>query len=261
VLPADVVEALEEADKHESSEVAKSHLRAILRNAAMAKERGIPMCQDTGVFIFFVEIGREVTLAFDPADALRDALRQTTAEIPLRPNAVHPLTRHNSNDNTGEGLPDVRYSLTGGDGLRITVVPKGAGSENMSALRMFNPSETASINDFVLETVFNAGGKPCPPVIVGVGIGGSFDRAAALAKQSLLREVGDMDNEELALLAGINSLGIGPMGTGGDTTALAVHINKAYCHTASLPVAVNIQCWANRHATVVFRRDGSWNII
>ncbi|MBP2029717.1 fumarate hydratase subunit alpha [Methanohalophilus levihalophilus] len=241
--------------------MAKSHLQAILKNVSIAKEKSIPMCQDTGIFIFKVEIGRNIVLPFNLEEALREALRQATLEIPLRPNAVHPITRHNSNDNTGVGLPDIKYSFIDEDELRVTVVPKGAGSENMSVLKMMNPTEVNSIDDFILESVFNAGGKPCPPVIVGVGVGGSFDKSAILAKTSLLRDVQDMDEEELHLLRRINSLGIGPMGMGGDTTALAVHINKAHCHTASLPVAINIQCWANRHSTVVFRRGSQWNII
>jgi fumarate hydratase subunit alpha len=120
----------------------------------------------------------------------------------------------------------------------------------MSALKMMNPTELESISDFIVETVLNAGGRPCPPIIVGVGIGGSFDKAARLAKSSLLRNVDDMNDEEKNILARINSLGIGPMGLGGDTTALAVHVGSSYCHTASLPVAINIQCWANRHASV-----------
>ncbi|WP_209679889.1 fumarate hydratase [Methanohalophilus levihalophilus] len=261
VLPKDVVQALEKAEKSESEDVAKSHLQAILKNVSIAKEKSIPMCQDTGIFIFKVEIGRNIVLPFNLEEALREALRQATLEIPLRPNAVHPITRHNSNDNTGVGLPDIKYSFIDEDELRVTVVPKGAGSENMSVLKMMNPTEVNSIDDFILESVFNAGGKPCPPVIVGVGVGGSFDKSAILAKTSLLRDVQDMDEEELHLLRRINSLGIGPMGMGGDTTALAVHINKAHCHTASLPVAINIQCWANRHSTVVFRRGSQWNII
>jgi fumarate hydratase subunit alpha len=158
-------------------------------------------------------------------------------------------------------LPDIKYYFNDSEELRITAVPKGAGSENMSILKMLNPTEGDSIDRLVLETIRDAGGKPCPPVILGIGIGGSFDKAALLAKSALLGQVNDMDEKERALLKKVNSLGVGPMGTGGDTTALAVHIRTAHCHTASLPVAINIQCWANRHATAVIGGNGKWNII
>ncbi|WP_440952263.1 fumarate hydratase [Methanococcoides sp. FTZ1] len=250
ILPEDVVKALETAKENESSDVAISQIEAILKNIEIAGKNSVPLCQDTGILIFYVEIGRELNFDFDLKGAILEATRQATIQVPLRPNAVDPLTRSNSSDNTGEGLPDIKYDFVDGKQLKITVAPKGAGSENMSALRMMNPTELESINDFIVETVLNAGGRPCPPIIVGVGIGGSFDKAARLAKSSLLRNVDDMDDEEKEILARINSLGIGPMGLGGDTTALAVHIGRSYCHTASLPVAINIQCWANRHASV-----------
>ena len=209
------------------------------------------MCQDTGIMVFFVEIGRSLILDFDLEGAIVEGVRRATVQVPLRPNAVSPLSRQNSGDNTGSGLPDINYSFVEGNKLSITVAPKGAGSENMSALRMLNPTETSKIREFVLETVLKAGGMPCPPIVVGVGIGGSFDKSARLAKQALLMDMGDMDSFELELLNDINKLGIGTMGMGGNITALAVHVKQAHCHTASLPVAVNIQCWANRHATVV----------
>lgn len=200
----------------------------------------------------FVDVGNELHIDFDLSQAIAEGVRHATDQIPLRPNAVDPLTRINSGDNTGNGIPDINYSFVEGNELCITVAPKGAGSENMSALKMFNPTEVSGIHNFILETVLNAGGMPCPPVIVGVGIGGTFDKSARLAKKALLEDTDDMNEMERELLAEINSLGIGPMGMGGNTTALAVHIKKAHCHTASLPVAVNIQCWANRHATCVF---------
>lgn len=249
-LPNDVIKALETAKENESSDVARSQIEAILKNIEIAGNNSIPLCQDTGILIFYVEIGRELNLDIDLEGAILEATRIATRQVPLRPNAVDPLTRCNSSDNTGKGLPDIKYDFVEGKQLKITVAPKGAGSENMSALKMMNPTELKSIDDFIVETVLNAGGRPCPPVIVGVGIGGSFDKAARLAKSALLRTVNDMNTEEKEILAKINSLGIGPMGLGGDTTALAVHINTAYCHTASLPVAINIQCWANRHASV-----------
>jgi fumarate hydratase subunit alpha len=250
-LPTDFIVAIEKAYKKETSETARAQLAAILKNIELAKKQMIPMCQDTGIMVFFVEIGRSLILDFDLEGAIIEGVRRATVQVPLRPNAVSPLSRKNSGDNTGTGLPDINYSFAEGDHLSITVAPKGAGSENMSALRMLNPTETSKIREFVLETVLKAGGMPCPPIVVGVGIGCSFDKAARLAKQALLADVDIMDPFELELLEDINALGIGTMGMGGSTTALAVHVKQAHCHTASLPVAVNIQCWANRHATVI----------
>ena len=250
VLPQDVVESLKKAASEETSSAAKEQLEAILKNIEIADTKGVPICQDTGILIFFVELGRKALLDFSLEDAILEGVRIATDSIPLRPNAVDPISRSNSRDNIGTGIPDIKYELTEGSSIKITVAPKGAGSENMSAIKMLNPTEKDMIRNFVLETVLNAGGKPCPPIIVGVGIGGSFDKAARLAKSALLENVEDMNEDELSLLKDINSLGIGPMGLGGKTTSLAVHIKKAYCHTASLPVAVNIQCWANRHASV-----------
>lgn len=258
-LPPDVTNALRQAQMRETSQIAKEQLSAILQNIEIAKEHSIPMCQDTGILVFFVELGRDTCLDFNLGDAIIEGVRQATGSIPLRPNAVEPLTRKNSGNNTGIGLPDIKYELVDGDKITITVAPKGAGSENMSAITMLNPTEVGSIRNFILSTVLNAGGMPCPPIIVGVGIGGSFDKAARLAKSSLLLDLETdpekMDELERGILSDINSLGIGPMGLGGDTTALAVHIKTAHCHTASLPVAVNIQCWANRHASVTLGGD------
>ncbi|KKH93623.1 fumarate hydratase [Methanosarcina sp. 1.H.T.1A.1] len=252
-LPADVVDALRDAEAREESPVAKSQLQAILKNIELAKNHGVPMCQDTGIMIFFVELGSEFQPGFDIEAAVREAAVLATREIPLRPNAVDPLTRKNSGDNTGTGIPDIHWKLVPGKELRITVAPKGAGSENMSALRMLNPTEVGNIKNFVLETVINAGGMPCPPLTLGVGIGGSFDKAARLAKEALLEPLDTrMSSFEKEILEAVNALGIGCMGLGGSTTALAVHVKTAHCHTASLPVAINIQCWANRHASVVF---------
>ncbi len=256
-LPSDVINALEQAQMREASQIAKAQLSAILQNIEIAKEHSIPMCQDTGILVFFVELGRNVHLDFNLEDAIIEGVRRATESIPLRPNAVDPLTRKNSGNNTGIGLPDIKYELVDGDKITITVAPKGAGSENMSAITMLNPTEVDSIRNFILTTVLNAGGMPCPPIVVGVGIGGSFDKAAHLAKSALLRDIDPENMTELErdILNDINSLGIGPMGLGGDTTALTVHIKTAHCHTASLPVAVNIQCWANRHASVTLGGD------
>lgn len=255
-LPDDVVNALRKAESIEENQVAKSQLQAILKNIEIAKNHGVPMCQDTGIMIFFAELGTEFQPGFDLEAAVRDAVALATREIPLRPNAVDPLNRNNSGNNTGSGIPDIHWKLVPGKQLKITVSPKGAGSENMSALRMFNPTEAGSIKNFVLETVINAGGMPCPPLTLGIGIGGSFDKAARLAKEALLEPLDAPMNElEQEILEAVNALGIGCMGLGGSTTALAVHIKTAHCHTASLPVAINIQCWANRHASIVFGEE------
>jgi fumarate hydratase subunit alpha len=254
-LPDDVVAALEGAHQRETNPTAKAQIKTILENIQLASERSVPICQDTGILIFFVEIGRECMLDFDIRDAINDGVKKATRIIPLRPNAVHPITREPSG-NVGAGLPDIILDLAEGDRIKITVLPKGAGSENVSRLAMLNPSQVADIRRFILKTVVDAGGMPCPPVIVGVGVGGSFDKAARLAKRAILRDVLDMDDFEREILYDINSLGIGTMGLGGDITALAVHIEYAHCHTASLPVAVNIQCWANRRASVELRSGG-----
>jgi fumarate hydratase subunit alpha len=252
-LPEDVVDALRKAETAEENSVAKSQLQAILKNIEIAKKHGVPMCQDTGIMIFFAEIGNEFQPSFDIEAAIREAVILATVKIPLRPNAVDPLSRKNSGNNIGTGIPDIHWKLVPGNHLKITVAPKGAGSENMSSLRMFNPTEIGNIKNFVLETVVNAGGMPCPPLTIGVGIGGSFDAAARLAKEALLEPLDtQMEGLEREILEAVNALGIGCMGLGGSTTVLAVHVKTAYCHTASLPVAVNIQCWANRHASIVF---------
>ncbi len=252
-LPDDVVEALKKAYEREENEVAKSNLEAILKNIEASKSLKVPMCQDTGLPIVFVEIGREISLDFDLKRAIIEGVRIATREVPLRPNAVHPITRENPGDNVGINMPMINIDIVEGDEMKITVMPKGAGSENCSAFKMMLPTEVDKIKRFIVETVKEAGGKPCPPIIVGVGIGSTFDGAAKLAKKALLRNVLEMNDYEREILDAINSLGIGPMGLGGKTTALAVLVEIGYCHTASLPVAVNIQCWANRRASAVLR--------
>ena len=265
-LPKDTVAAISRAARAESDPTAKAQLETILLNIEIAKKKNIPICQDTGIFIFFVEIGRGICLNFDLEGAIRDGCAKATKSVPLRPNVVDPLTRRNTQNNLGDGLPEINYSFVPGNSLKMTVAPKGAGSENMSALKMFMPSEIPKIKEFIVETVLKAGGKPCPPVILGVGIGGSFSRSAKLSKEALLEELRDptqkvtskadgYDDFEKDVLDAVNKLGIGCMGLGGDTTALSVRIKKASCHTASLPVAVNVQCWANRHATAVYTGD------
>lgn len=260
-LPKDVVGALEGSAIIERDPNAKRELGLIVENVKEAEACTLPMCQDTGVPVFFVRMGFNIP-GFE--EAVMRGVRRATENIPLRSNVIHPLTRQNTGDNTGKLMPYISYTCAYGDFIEITFMPKGAGSENMSALAMLNPSQGLDgIKRFVLDTVVNAGGKPCPPVIVGVGIGGTSDLCMALAKKSLLRPVGSRNSDpamaklEMELQHRINQTGIGPMGLGGDTTALAVHIEYAYCHTASLPVGINIQCYAARRATARIYKDGS----
>jgi fumarate hydratase subunit alpha len=252
-LGEDVVEVLRRAYESEDNPVARSNLEAILRNIDAASSLKVPMCQDTGIPVVFVEIGRELCIEFDLKQAIRDGVEKATEEIPLRPNAVHPLTRKNPGNNIGIHIPQINIDLVDGDSLKLTVMPKGAGSENVSAIRMMLPSEIESIPRFAVEVVKNAMGKPCPPVFLGIGIGSTFDGAAKLAKKALLRDVREMDDFEKRITDLANELGIGPMGLGGRTTVLGSFVEIGYCHTASLPVAVNVQCWANRRASAILR--------
>ena len=251
-LPPDVLAALRGAAAAERDEIARRELETILENIALAGERQVPICQDTGVPVVYLTLPPDVPFSASLFEGVREGVRRATTTVPLRPNVVDPLTRENTNDNTGVGMPAVH--VTPGDRLQVTVLPKGAGSENVSRIGMLLPSQAAEIPRFVAETMLLAGGRPCPPVILGVGIGGTFDMAAALAKEALLLPVDTMDDYEQELCDAVNALGIGPMGLGGDTTALAVKVKRAGCHTASLPVAVNVQCWACRRATVEVKR-------
>jgi fumarate hydratase subunit alpha len=247
-LPPWVLELIKQALQSETNPIARFHLLSMLENVSLSQSRGLPLCQDTGLPIFFIEIGRKIQLDFDLEDAVSEAVRRATKEVPLRPNVVDPLTRKNTQDNTGKGIPEVVFSHIDGCELRITAFPKGAGSENMSLVGMLNPADDPF--QFILEMVAERAANACPPLFLGIGIGGSFDMAARMAKQALLNMPGISDLES-DLLRRINSLGIGPMGLGGRTTALGVKIEKASCHTASLPIAINFQCWANRYATEV----------
>jgi fumarate hydratase subunit alpha len=253
---ADLLAALAQGLEAEESPSGKEIFRQLLENARITKEERIPMCQDCGLAIIFVEVGQDVQLVGgDFYEAIQAGVRQGYGEGHLRKSLCHPLTRANTGDNT----PAVIHTeIVPGDRLKLTVVPKGGGSENMSRLYMLKPAEgLAGIKEKVVATVAEAGPNPCPPIIVGVGIGGTFERAALLAKKALLRELGQSNPDpELAdlerqLLGEVNDLGIGPQGLGGRVTALAVHVLMQPCHIASLPVAVNIQCHASRHKEVV----------
>lgn len=253
-LPPDVINAIERAEKAEPWDGAKRILSLLGDNVRIASEKTLPVCQDTGMACVFVELGQDVHIEGDFEQAVNNGVRRGYGEGYLRKSVVcDPLRRVNTGDNT-PALVTVK--LTRGDKMRITVMPKGFGSENMSALKMLKPADgVEGVRNFVLDTVEKAGANPCPPIIVGVGIGGSFDKAACLAKHALLRPVNEPNPDEYyaalerELLDKINALGIGPQGFGGKTTALAVLIEAMPTHVAGLPVAVNISCHATRCAS------------
>jgi fumarate hydratase subunit alpha len=247
-LPSDVKQAIAKAAFSETNAVAQGEYENITKNILVAERLGVPLCQDTGVPVVYLTLPPEIPFSQNLFDAVTDGIRRATTDVPLRPNVIDPLTRHNSGDNTGAGMPAIHVQP--GERFMVTVLPKGAGAENVSRIVMLLPSQKEKIEDVVVETMLIAGGRPCPPVVLGVGIGGTFDGVTALAKEALLQPINTMTAFEQKLCDAVNRLGIGPMGLGGSTTALAVKVKTAACHTASLPVAVNVQCWANRHATV-----------
>jgi len=256
-LGDDVVQALKDGIEKEESPVGKDILNQLLENSEIARTERIPMCQDTGLGIIFAEIGQEVSIVGgDFNAALEEGIRQGYEEGFLRKSVCHPFTRKNTGDNTPI---IVHLDMVPGDNLKVWVVPKGGGSENMSQLFMLPPAAGwAGVKEKVVETVAQAGPNPCPPTIVGVGIGGNFERSAIMAKKSLLRPLGtpnpdpELGKMEEELLSEINKTGIGPQGLGGRVTSLAVHVQIMPCHIASLPVAINIQCHASRHLEIVF---------
>ncbi|RKX22589.1 MAG: fumarate hydratase [Candidatus Zixiibacteriota bacterium] len=256
-LGEDVVKALEKAKKVEESPVGRGILEQILKNAEIARAEKSPMCQDTGLAVFMIELGQDVQIVDgDFTDAINEGVRRGYEDGYLRKSVLSdPLERVNTGDNTPAMI---HTEIVPGDRLKITMAAKGGGSENMSEVKMLKPSDgVKGVKQFVLDRVRRSGGNPCPPVIIGVGIGGTFDKCALLAKKSLMRDVGDRHPNkfyadlELELLEKINKTGVGPQGLGGTTTALDVHIEVAPCHIASLPVAVNTQCHAARHKSVI----------
>jgi len=254
VLPDDVYMALNEALKKETSNLSKDVLGKIILNADIAKDEFIPMCQDTGMVVCFAEVGYDLKIEGDLYDAINKGVSDAYVKGYLRKSVADPISRVNTKDNT----PAIIHTkLVPGDKLVLKLAPKGAGSENMSSVKMLTPAHgIEGIKKYVLEQVFCAGGKPCPPIIVGIGIGGNLEKSALLAKEALLRDVDDVNQDpvlkdlEETLLKEINELGVGPMGFGGKTTALAVKIAKYPTHIAALPIAVNIQCHAARHIIV-----------
>ena len=255
-LPADVKQRIEESRKAEPWAPAQEILDRIIENYGIADETDMPICQDTGVACVFLEIGQDVHVTGDIKEAVNEGVRQGYADGYLRKSVVgDPIERKNTGDNTPAMI---YYDLVPGDQLKITVAPKGFGSENMSQVKMLKPADgLQGVKDFILKVVEDAGPNPCPPVVVGVGIGGTFDKAAFMAKKALMRPVTERNPEkfyadlEEEMLEKINATGIGPQGFGGKTYALAVNIEKFATHIAGLPVAVNINCHVTRHKTEV----------
>ena len=262
-LPQDVKDALQRAYREEENEVGKAQLDVMLKNVELAEKTRAPMCQDTGVVIFYVKAGSKVDGLDQIEGALRKATARATKEMPLRPNTVDPFTQKNTGDNTGRFIPYIHWEVVPGDTLEIAVLPKGGGSENVSALGMLSPSQgIKGLKKFVVDTVINAGAKPCPPTILGVAVGGGAEIAMNLAKATLLKPLDQPNPDpELAKLEqelrkAANSTGIGPMGLGGKTTVLDVKVDYAHRHPASYPVAVVVQCWAARRASARIYSDG-----
>lgn len=252
-LSPDVYEALKAAVEIEESDIGREILSQIIRNADIAREEGVPICQDTGMAVFFVELGKDVYIkGSNLTDAINEGVRRGYEKGYLRRSVVgDPIRRKNTKDNTPAVI---YYEMTDGERISIDFTPKGFGSENMSGIKMLKPADsTKGIIDFVVDVVRRGGANPCPPVIVGVGIGGTMDKAAVLAKKALLRDLGkrsdddDIRRLEEVLKEKINDLGVGPGGLGGRVTALGVNILAYPTHIAGLPVAVNICCHASRH--------------
>jgi len=255
-LGEDVLQAFDRAMEKEESPLGIGILKELKENARIAREEKVAICQDTGFAVIFVELGQDVHfVGGDLREAIFEGVRQGYRDGYLRKSICHPFTRANTGDNT----PAIIHAeLVPGEKVKITVAPKGGGSENMSRVTMLTPSDgKEGIKRYVVQRVKESGSNPCPPTIVGIGIGGTFEQAALLAKKSLLRPLGsknpdpELEKFESEILTEINQLGIGPQGLGGRTTSLAVHILMMPCHIASFPLAVNIQCHAQRHKEAI----------
>jgi len=257
-LGNDVIEKMKENRENENSDTAKNVMDILLDNYEQAAKLKMPICQDTGISVIFVEIGQDLhIIGGDLRKALNEGVKQGYKDGFLRKSIVDDpvFLRKNTTDNTPAVI---HFDIVEGDSLKITFAPKGGGSENMSSLQMMKPTQGINaIKKFVIDTVTDAGSNPCPPIVVGIGIGGTFERSAFLAKKSLMRELNvphpnpDWGGIEEELLEKINKIGIGPQGLGGRTTALAVRILAEPCHIASMPVAINIQCHASRHKSII----------
>jgi len=263
ILPDDVKRALEKARDHEENPMAKTILETILKNIELAQRTSKPMCQDTGVIIYYLEVGKDFPLILELNDILKEAVIEATKKIPLRPNTINPWTHENPGDNTGRYIPWINLDLVDGDEAIIHVLPKGGGSEYTCKLWSLSPGlGIKGVKEAVIRTIYEAGGKPCPPIIVGIGIGGGADISMKLAKKAILKPVGEKNEDpkvaevEEELVKKANELGIGPMGVGGSTTVLDIHIDWAHRHPANLHVGVVTQCWAARRATIKVDSSG-----
>ena len=264
-LPKNTIEAIEEAKLREK-DGAKSQINNMLKSIDISENKKVPICQDTGTPTFFVLIGSnfgELNKIGEIKTRIKKSVKRATKEVPLRPNSVHPLTDKNTGNNIGVNIPYIHWRVVEGNDIKIKFLPKGGGSENMSQLYMLNPSKgIKEVKKTILERIASMGGKPCPPTVVGVGLGGGSDIAMSLAKESLLRPVGVKHEEseirklEEELKKKANELGVGPMGIGGETTVLDVKIEYANRHPASFPLGIVIQCWCNRRGAVNIKQNG-----
>ena len=262
-LPDDVKQALNKAYAEET-EPGKTQLKAILDNIELAEKYQAPVCQDTGTIIYYVKAGAKAKNLDKIEEAVANATKRATNEVPLRPNAVNTFTGKNSGDNTGRYLPFLNWEITSGDGIELTVMTKGGGSENVCIGGMIVPGEgIKGLKKFVVDAVVKAGAQPCPPNILGIAMGGGADISMKLAKKTLLKpltehnpdpEIAKLENE---ILEAVNMTGIGPMGLGGKTTVLGVHVDYAFRHPASFPAAVAFNCWAARRASARIGADGT----
>jgi fumarate hydratase subunit alpha len=263
-LPEDVKQVLKKAYAEETSETGKTQLKAILDNIELAEKYQAPVCQDTGTIIFYVKAGSKAKDLDKIEEALISATRRATKEVPLRPNAVDPFSQKNSGDNTGRFIPHINWEITSGDSVELTVMTKGGGSENVCVTGMLVPGEgIKGLKKFVIDAVIKAGAQPCPPTILGIAMGGGADISIKLAKKTLLRPVNEPNSDpeiaklEKEIFEAANITGIGPMGLGGKTTVLGVHIDYAFRHPASFPAAVAFNCWASRRASARINADGT----
>jgi fumarate hydratase subunit alpha len=263
-LPEDVKQALKKAYADETSETGKTQLKAILDNIELAEKYQAPVCQDTGTIIFYVKAGSKAKELDKIEEALTSATRRATKEVPLRPNAVDPFSQKNSGDNTGRFIPHINWEMTSENNVELTVMTKGGGSENVCVTGMLVPGEgIKGLKKFVIDAVIKAGAQPCPPTILGIAMGGGADISIKLAKKTLLRPVNEPNSDaeiaklEKEIFEAANMTGIGPMGLGGKTTVLGVHIDYAFRHPASFPAAVAFNCWASRRASARISADGT----